>query len=168
MDSYEVGSCDVESCDVGSCVADSCDVDSCEVDSFDVDSCDEGAEARSMTTETEHAPSELSVSLSALVELAVDWWRFERWVAASVEARELAHARHLARRLDKFLRERELSVLDLTGAKYEAGLAVEVLDVVTDESLAEGTEMVEETIAPIVMWRGRVVKHGQVIIKRRS
>lgn len=120
-----------------------------------------------MTFDMEGLPHELSVALSALVELAVDWWRFERWVAAD-EARELAHGRHLSRRLEKFLRERELSVLDVTGMKYEAGLAVEVVDVLTDENLAEETEVVDETIAPIVMWRGAVVKHGQVIIKRRS
>lgn len=96
--------------------------------------------------------------------MAVECWRLERRAAGA--GPEGAHARHAARRLGKFLDECELSVLDLTGQRYEGGLAVEVLDVTRDASLADGAEIIEEMIAPVVLWRGTVVRHGQAVVRR--
>lgn len=111
----------------------------------------------------------VEVPLSALVELAIDCWRFERWVTGQTEAGgAAAHARLAVRRWGRFLSEREVSVADVTGVPYEAGLAVEVIDVVDDRDAPVGTEVVDETVAPIVMWRGTVVRHGQVIVRRHG
>jgi len=110
-------------------------------------------------------PQALDASLDALAELAVEWWRLERW-ANGPEASAAAPARHVARRLGKFLEGRGLSVLDLTGRPHEPGLAVEVVDVVHDSALAPGAELIDETVAPVVLWRGRVVRHGQVIVRK--
>jgi hypothetical protein len=121
-----------------------------------------------MSNDVATAPR-IEVPLDALVELAIDWWRFDRWLATH-DGHEAAtsHARLLSRRLGRFLNEREVTVRDVTGLRYEAGLAVEVLDALTDEGLPSGVEMVDETVAPIVMWRGAVARHGQVVITRRG
>lgn len=109
-------------------------------------------------------PDSLEVPLSSLVELAVDWWRLERSAGSDGAA---SHARHVARRLGRFLTERGLSVVDLTGRPYEPGLAVEVIDVV-GEGAGGGAELIDETVAPVVLWRGSVVRHGQVVVRRRE
>jgi len=110
-------------------------------------------------------PRALEVPLASLVELAVEWWRLDRWANGPQGEGAGAHARHVARRLGKFLDERGLSVLDLTGRPHEPGLAAEVVDVVRDAALAPGAEVVDETVAPVVLWRGRVARHGQVIVR---
>lgn len=114
----------------------------------------------------EKLPQTLEVSLTALAELAVEWWRLERWAGGAEGA--ASHARHVARRMGRFLSERELTVLDLTGRRYEPGLAVEVLDVVRDAGAGaeQGTEVIDEMVSPIVLWRGTVVRHGQVIVRK--
>ncbi|HEV2765353.1 MAG TPA: hypothetical protein VGV38_20390 [Pyrinomonadaceae bacterium] len=117
---------------------------------------------------TEKVPPTLEVPLTSLAELAVEWWRLARRLAAQRDEGQQAHARHLARRLGRFLEERELTVHDLTGQKYAPGLAVEVLDVLADESLEEGFEVIDETVAPVVLWRGAVVRYGQVVVRRRA
>lgn len=117
---------------------------------------------------TENVPPSLEVPLSSLAGLAVEWWRLSRWLAAQRDESQHAHARHLARRLGRFLEERGLTVEDLTGQRYAPGLAVEVLDVLDDESLGAGFELIDETVAPVVMWRGAVVRHGQVVVRRRG
>ncbi|MCA1592251.1 MAG: hypothetical protein LC754_06295 [Acidobacteria bacterium] len=111
-------------------------------------------------------PQTLEVPLSSLVELAIECWRLERRLNNPTGDHSISHARHAARRLNKFLEERELSVLDLAGRGHEPGLALDVLDVIEDESLPQGTEIIEEMVAPIVLWRGAVVRYGQAIIKR--
>ncbi|HYP51975.1 MAG TPA: hypothetical protein VEQ42_00455 [Pyrinomonadaceae bacterium] len=117
---------------------------------------------------TEKIPTQLEVPLASLADLAVEWWRLARWLASRAEESQSSHARHLARRLGKFLEERGLTVVDLTAQKYTPGLAVEVLDVLTDDSLPEGVEVIDETVAPVVMWRGAVVRYGQVVLRRRA
>ena len=112
-------------------------------------------------------PETLEVPLSSLAELAVECWRLERWAASCGPDAPVSPARHVARRLGRFLSERELSVLDLTGRPYEPGLAVEVVDVVRDARAPAGLEVVEEMLSPIVLWRGAVVRHGQVIVRKK-
>lgn len=111
-------------------------------------------------------PQTIEVPLAALVELAIEWWRLERRLNRSPGDHSISHARHAARRLGRFLEERELAVIDLAGHTYEPGLALEVLDVIEDEGATRGTEIVEEMVAPIVLWRGAVVRYGQAVIRR--
>jgi hypothetical protein len=112
-------------------------------------------------------PQTVEVPLSSLVELAVEWWRLDRWARGPQADAAAAHARHAARRLGKFLDERGLSVQDLTGRPHEPGLAAEVLDVLDDAGLPEGSGVIDETVSPLVLWRGRVVRHAQVVVRKR-
>jgi hypothetical protein len=115
---------------------------------------------------TNELPQTLPVSLSSLAELAVEWWRLERWAGGSEDSSP--QARHVARRLGRFLSEHGLEVLDVTGRPYEPGLAVEVLDAFEDARLPRGAQVVDETVAPVVLYRGAVVRHGQVIVRRND
>ena len=108
-------------------------------------------------------PYTLEVPLASLAELAVECWRLERWAGGSEESSP--QARHAARRLGRFLSEQGFEVLDVTGRPYEPGLAVEVLDAYADATLPSGAKVIDETVSPIVLWRGSVVRHGQVVIK---
>src|SRR3954462_3345604 len=107
---------------------------------------------------TDELPESLEVSLSSLAELAVEWWRLERWAGDASESPP--QVRHVARRMASFLNAHGLEVLDLTGRADEPGLAVEVLDAYTDATLPAGAQVVDETVSPIVLWRGSVIRHG--------
>lgn len=113
---------------------------------------------------TDELPQTIAVTLSSLAELAVEWWRLDRWANGAHDS--APHARHVARRLGKFLSEHGLEVLDITGRAYEPGLAVEVVDAFDDARLPTGSQLIDETVAPIVLLRGTVVRHGQVVIRR--
>ena len=112
----------------------------------------------------EQLPRKLDVPLDALIELAIESWRLEHWLASLPPERVASKLRHVARRLQKFLTERELTALDLTGQKYEPGMAVEVLEVLPDESLRAQEKLIVEMVAPVIFWRGRVARHGQIVI----
>ncbi|HEX8557950.1 MAG TPA: hypothetical protein VF668_07620 [Pyrinomonadaceae bacterium] len=113
---------------------------------------------------TDELPQTLNVALSSLAELAVEWWRLERWAGEAQDSSP--HARHAARRLGRFLSDHGLEALDVTGRAYEPGLAVEVLDAYDDERLPAGSQVIAETVAPVVLFRGAVVRHGQVVVKK--
>ncbi|HEX8499336.1 MAG TPA: hypothetical protein VF659_02000 [Pyrinomonadaceae bacterium] len=113
---------------------------------------------------TDELPQTLPVALSSLAELAVEWWRLERWAGAAGESSP--QARHVARRLGKFLSDLGVEVLDVSGRAYEPGLAVEVLDAFEDARLPAGSQVIDETVAPVVLFRGAVVRHGRVVVRR--
>ena len=115
---------------------------------------------------TDELPQTLPVALSSLAELAVEWWRLGRRAGASDAGEPSPQARHVARRLGKFLGDLGLEVMDVTGRASEPGLAVEVLDAFEDARLPAGSQVIDETIAPIVLFRGAVIRHGQVVVRR--
>ncbi|HEX8285529.1 MAG TPA: hypothetical protein VF588_19395 [Pyrinomonadaceae bacterium] len=115
---------------------------------------------------TDELPQTLPVALSSLAELAVEWWRLGRWAAGTESSDSSPQARHVARRLGKFLGDLGVEVLDVTGRAYEPGLAVEVLDAFEDARLPAGSQVIDETVAPVVLFRGSVVRHGQVVVRR--
>jgi hypothetical protein len=119
-----------------------------------------------MMNTTQALPGSMEVPLASLIELAVENWRLANWLAKLDQEESTAHGRHVSRQLNRFISERELAVLDLAGQPYEPGLAVEVLDVIHDEEMSGDSEMIDETVTPIVMWRGTVVQFGQVIIRK--
>ncbi|HEX8131461.1 MAG TPA: hypothetical protein VF527_20340 [Pyrinomonadaceae bacterium] len=115
---------------------------------------------------TEELPNQLDVPLASLIELAIEGWRLDSWLAAQPPEKVASKLRHVARRLQKFLQERELSVLDLTGRRYEPGMSVEVLEAVADERLGAGENLIDEMVEPIILWRDRVVKYGRVVVRQ--
>ena len=114
-------------------------------------------------SDTDELPRALEVPLASLAELAVEWWRLELGGGGPPAD---ARTRHVARRLGRFLGERGLACVDLTGRPHDDGLAAEVLDVIRDDRLPPGAAVVEETVSPVVLWRGRVVRHAQVIVRK--
>jgi hypothetical protein len=114
----------------------------------------------------EELPAQLDVPLASLIELAIESWRLDAWIAALPPEKAASKLRHVARRLQKFLSERELSALDLTGRNYEPGMSLEVLEALEDERLGEHESLIDEMVEPIILWRGRVVKYGRVVVRQ--
>ena len=115
---------------------------------------------------SEEVPDRLDVPLASLLELAIESWRLDGWLAELPPEEAVSKVRHVARRLKKFLAEREMSVLDLTGRSYEPGMSVEVLEALEDEHLGQDERVIDEMVEPIILWRGRVVKFGRVVVRQ--
>jgi hypothetical protein len=115
---------------------------------------------------TEELPAQLDVPLASLIELAIEGWRLDSWLAAAPPEQAASKLRHIARRLQKFLSERELSALDLTGKHYEPGMSVEVLEALEDGRLGAHERVIDEMVEPVILWRGRVVRHGRVVVRQ--
>ncbi|HEY4100341.1 MAG TPA: hypothetical protein VGM20_05650 [Gemmatimonadales bacterium] len=106
----------------------------------------------------------VSISLEALGELGVEWWRLDRWALDVPDDRLVA--RHVARRLSRVLQAIGVEVVDLTGKPYDAGMAVEVLETISDPTKSAVGDAVGETVAPLVSLSGRIIRHGQVVVHR--
>jgi len=104
------------------------------------------------------------VLLLDLIDLAVEVWRLENGCRNVPESPIFIN--HFLRRAQAFLEKYEVETVDLTNKIYEPGLAVEVVDLIDQDSDAGQTEVIDEMVAPIVLQNGRVVKHGQIVLRR--
>ena len=113
-------------------------------------------------------PKSAEIDIDSLSELAVDCWRLSKWINQKESDDSLVVHRHVLRRLIRFMETSEISTIDLTGQPFDVGLAAEVIDIVNDQELAEGSATICETVNTIVMWKGIAVKHAQVVVRQNS
>jgi len=111
-------------------------------------------------------PESISVPLSALINLAVEQARLANWLAANATGAGAGPARHAIRKLEEFLQRNELSVQSLDGRPHDPGLAAQVIDVVEDPSLPPGQAIIDQTLSPMVLWRGQVVRPAEVVMRQ--
>jgi hypothetical protein len=114
---------------------------------------------------TESIPNSLTIPLPAAISLAVEHWRLVQALDAD-SAAQSGGARRALRKIEEFLASCELTVQHLDGHPFDAGLAVTVVDTLDDPNLPRGKIVIDETVSPLVMWRGRVVKSAEVVTRK--
>jgi hypothetical protein len=115
-----------------------------------------------MTREVEE---QIKVLSSDLIEAAIEVWRLEKYFGGIPEPP--AAIRHFLRRMKSFLSKYEITTLDLTGEIYHDGLAVEIMETLENKGdPAFEKEIIEEMILPIALQGGKVIRHGQVVLRR--
>lgn len=62
----------------------------------------------------------------------------------------------------------DIEVVNFAGRNYDPGMVPEVIQVREDQTLTTGHLVITETVEPTVMWRGRVIKPGKIIVNRVS
>jgi hypothetical protein len=115
--------------------------------------------------ESESAPS-LSVPLQAMVTLSVEYWRLSRWLARVPASVQAGPARHALRRMEELLALCELEVVSMDNRPYDAGLAASVIDSTDDPELPAGKVVIDQTLSPMVLWKGEVVRNAEVTTRR--
>ena len=106
-----------------------------------------------------------------LSELALNYWRLFNWVSRSnADKKTIAHS--ALKRIKSYLEKNQIELMDLTGQKYDDGYAADVLGVEAETDASEEDLIVCEMVKPIILFKGSVIKYGQVIlgdtIKRES
>lgn len=96
-------------------------------------------------------------------ELAVSYWRMDKWLKNVNVERKMAATSSL-RAIKRYLDSNNVEVLDLTGEKFDIGLAVDVINKDVPDDVDETQIIISEMIRPIVMQDGAVIQLGQVSI----
>ena len=111
-------------------------------------------------------PDVVQITMQAACDISLECWRLSRAVSSAKEANHGAVLRYSVGRIEDVLKGVGLEIVDLAGRQYDAGLAPEVSHVVLDDTLPEGHAMIEETISPIIMWHGQIIRPGQIVVKQ--
>lgn len=107
----------------------------------------------------------VKISANSLADLAIEAWRLGQWLTKLDS--QSAIGRHVLRKYERFFQDLGFEVLDMTGKTYDPGMALDIIDSIHDEALESGVEIIDETISPIVVYQEQVVRHGQVVTRKR-
>lgn len=100
--------------------------------------------------------------MADITEIAVAAWRLEKWLDNVNVERKMA-AKSSLRAIKKYLQENEIEVVDLTGSRFDVGLAVSVVNNESEETDEEKL-LISEMVKPIIKEKGAVIQYGQVIL----
>ena len=101
--------------------------------------------------------------MTDLADLAVAFWRLSAWVD-NVNAERKAAATSALRQMRQYLSENGIEIRDCLGERYDPGLAFDVVGVLSGEELPEEELVVAETLVPLVLRHGEVLRYGQVML----
>ena len=96
-------------------------------------------------------------------ELAFAYWRLAKWVDAADVEHKMA-ATSALRQMKKFLDENNIEIIDYVGQKFDSGYAIDVLGRKSGEDLSEEELIIVETVRPIILENGEVIKYGQAFL----
>ncbi|RPF49463.1 hypothetical protein EDD75_0277 [Thermodesulfitimonas autotrophica] len=110
--------------------------------------------------------AEINVSKEVMVEMAVEMWRLNRRILKTRSPGSGASPalRYSCEKIANALEELGFTFIEFDGQPYDSGMAVEVVDATEDDSLPAGALRVQETVKPVVMWRGELQALGQVVL----
>lgn len=101
----------------------------------------------------------------SIADLAVSYWRLSSWVE-NVNVERKTAATSSLRQIKQYLNENGIEFRDYYGQKYDPGFAIDVVGVLSGEELPEEELVVAETLVPLVLQNGEVLKYGQVMLGR--
>ena len=99
-----------------------------------------------------------SLSLDQLCTLAIEHWRLSRALGASMPV----PARHALRKMEELLTTLGVKAECLDDLPHDPGMSAKVVDRMEDDSL-DGDRIVE-TISPLVLVKGRMVRQAEVVV----
>ncbi|MBL8196773.1 MAG: hypothetical protein JNM06_23475 [Blastocatellia bacterium] len=107
----------------------------------------------------------LAIPKETLATFAVEVWRLTQNIEKSPT--NIVALRYSLRKLRQALEVEGCVFLDLTGKNYDSGLAIEVVDIESDNQTTDLTELIiKEMLVPIILFQGKLLVSGQVILAK--
>lgn len=111
-------------------------------------------------------PRSVTVSSDGVCALYSEIWRLEQLAEVLVDRTQSASARRIARQIRAGLADIGVEIVDYVGRPYDPGMVPEVLDVQLVDGAAGVGDVISETIEPTLVWRGQVLRRGQIVVRR--
>jgi hypothetical protein len=99
------------------------------------------------------------------IKIIIEIWRLRNSIE-SVQERKFSIIRHSVFNIFSILEKEGISFVELNEQKYDAGMALEVIDVEENPQRLKGENIIKEIIEPLILLNGQVVHQGRVILEK--
>jgi len=112
---------------------------------------------------------QIELGIEDIIELAVSSWRISKWnennkIEFKMNTLPLEYS---IRKIYTVLGLVNVEIIDPTGSYYDIGLAVDVVYSIDEDMNVEGKIIIHETLSPIILIDNKIVKRGEVVIKKK-
>jgi len=108
---------------------------------------------------------QLDISLDQIINVAINIWLIIKHLKIALKKESIPSKFFIPmNNLLEFLSNENIELIDLTNTKYDTGLAVEVVSYTCDPSLLGTEAVICEMIRPIVKYKNKIIRQGQVIL----
>lgn len=99
------------------------------------------------------------------IKIAIEIWRLRNSIEP-IQDRKFSIIRHSVLNLFSFLEKEGITFVELNEQKYDAGMALEVIDVEENPQRLKGENIIKEVIEPLILLNGQIIHQGRVIIEK--
>ncbi len=107
----------------------------------------------------------------SIAQIAAESWRYEQALSKALrrmdpmDAERFSHQYgYFARRVEQAIAAAGLRVVDYAGQAYDVGLPVQAMNL--DDFDEDEALIITQTVEPVIMSEGRVIKTGMVMLDR--
>lgn len=116
-------------------------------------------------------PRDADALRMSIAQIAAESWRYEQALSKALrrmdpmDAERFSHQYgYFARRVEQAIAAAGLRVVDYAGQAYDVGLPVQAMNL--DDFDEDEALIITQTVEPVIMSEGRVIKTGMVMLDR--
>jgi hypothetical protein len=99
------------------------------------------------------------------IKLAIEIWRLRNSIEP-LQDKKNSMIRHSILNIFSLFEKEGISFVDLKDQPYDAGMALEVIDVEENPHQLKGLNIIKEVIEPLILLNGHVINEGRVILEK--
>ena len=100
-----------------------------------------------------------------LIRFAIEVWRLRNFIEP-LQDKKISMIRHSILNIFSLFEKEGMSFVDLKDQIYDAGMALEVIDVEENPSKLKGVNIIKEVIEPLILLNGQVINQGRAILEK--
>lgn len=108
--------------------------------------------------------STFEIEKKDFIKCAIEVWRLRNRIEP-IKEKQFAVIRHSILNLFSLFEKEGISFVELKNQTYDAGMALEVIDIEENPQRSKGSVIIKEIIEPLVLLNGRVINQGKVILE---
>ncbi len=110
----------------------------------------------------------ISLPKNTVTTLALETWRLWQMLEKVKDKKNTIGLRYSVRKMKNALEAQGCSFIDVTGQIYDAGMAVDIIDIEGEKKEDVTKLVIKEMMAPIILFKNKLLMYGQVILERKA
>jgi hypothetical protein len=99
------------------------------------------------------------------IKFAIEVWRLRNYIEP-IQDKKFTIIRHSILNVFSLLEKEGISFVELKNQIYDAGMAVEVIDIEENPQRLKGVNVIKEVFEPLILLNGQIINQGRVILEK--
>jgi hypothetical protein len=105
----------------------------------------------------------IEIEKKDFIKFAIEVWRLRNCIEP-IQEKKFSIIRHSILNIFSLLEKEGISFVELKNQTYDAGMALEVIDIEENPQRLKGLNIIKEVIEPLILLNGQIINHGRVIL----